>query len=172
MTPRSAWPQNSCTRDTLPWKSARYDANTGSMTVSARQNRVAASGSYARCVVSSGNGIGSGTSCASGESSTSMPSLRNAPLKSDQNSATGRARSGTGSASPSAVRITTSWWRRSASTSNTPTFDGTGPVVSPRADTYSVMCAHSGSLGDSATRTLPRICRTMWSVPRVSDHSS
>ncbi len=135
VTARSALPQKKWTRETLPLNAARCSSNTGSISASTRQKRCAASGSYATCVVSSGNGIGSGTSWGMVESSVSTPTRRSAPMKSDQNAAIGRAASATVVVTPATVRITTWWSMKSASTSSSPAGDGTGPVVMPRGDT-------------------------------------
>src|SRR5260370_37166463 len=50
--------------------------------------------------------------------------------------------------------------------------DGMADVVRPRAETYSTTFHQWLTSGVSAMRTFPAICVHMWSVSRVSRHSS
>src|ERR1700681_1594109 len=61
---------------------------------------------------------------------------------------------------------------KSNSASNVRSPTGMDDVVSPRAETYKGTCAHSGSNGLNARRSLPITWVYMCSVSRVSRHSS
>ncbi len=81
-TARSKLPQKKCTGLHFPMNRPRNAFSTVSADASTRQNRVAYSGSYDACWVSSANGIGFGTSSGIATILTLIPSASSVSITS------------------------------------------------------------------------------------------